>query len=281
MLNNLCQTFSEFSTKVTKYMSSVTKTLQLLAYFSAKHPEIGLSQLCRMAKRDKATTYRHLQALETAGFVEQNPSTKQYRLGPALLPLAQTREMTVPRKAGLKQVLQTLSDATGETSHVTVLSGSALYELINCESQKHSTRVVVDITTFPLHSTSSGLCALAFGPDELTRVAKQKLARHTKNTPVDPNAVDQAVRQARQLGFGRSLGAHELDVYSLAAPIFDATGHFAGAVAVACVASRFTDELERTIRSNLVTASREITRKWGGTIPRHVEHAWGKTLQPS
>ena len=48
-------------------------------------PELGLSKLCRLANRDKATTYRHLKVLEDAGFLEQSPLSKQYRLGPALL----------------------------------------------------------------------------------------------------------------------------------------------------------------------------------------------------
>ena len=79
-------------------MSSATKALKLLSYFSTARPEIGLSQLCRLAQRDKATTYRHLQSLEAVGFVEQNPMTRQYRLGPALMHLSQVREITVPRK---------------------------------------------------------------------------------------------------------------------------------------------------------------------------------------
>jgi len=108
-------------------MSSTSKTLALLAYFSPAQPEIGLSQLCRQAGRDKATTYRHLQALEDAGFVEQNPATKHYRLGPALLQLAQIREETVPRKAGAETVLDGLVDTTGETAHVSVLSGTTVY----------------------------------------------------------------------------------------------------------------------------------------------------------
>ena len=116
MLNNLCQTFFELEWKGLIEMSSATKTLELLAYFSTARPEIGLSQLYKLAQRDKATTYRHLQALEETGFVEQNPMTKQYRLGPAILQLAQTREATVPRKAGVEAPLFDLANATGETS---------------------------------------------------------------------------------------------------------------------------------------------------------------------
>lgn len=77
-------------------MSSASKTLELYSRFSAARVEIGLSQFCRPARRDKAKTYRHLQAHEETGFVEQNPISKRYRLGPVFTQLAQMRAATVP-----------------------------------------------------------------------------------------------------------------------------------------------------------------------------------------
>ena len=53
-------------------MSSASKALELLSHFNTTRPEIGLSDMCRLAGRDKATTYRHLQVLEAAGFVEEH-----------------------------------------------------------------------------------------------------------------------------------------------------------------------------------------------------------------
>lgn len=85
-------------------MSSTSKALTLLPHFSTARPEIGLSQLCRVVKRDKVTTYRHLQALETAGFFEQNLMTKYYRPGLAIMQFTQIREATVPRKDRAKSV---------------------------------------------------------------------------------------------------------------------------------------------------------------------------------
>lgn len=255
-------------------MSSASKTLKLLEHFSPDRPEIGLSQLCRLAGRDKATTYRYLQALEDVGFIEQNPGTKQYRLGPALLQLAQTRELTVPRKAGVEAPLRALADSTGETSHVSVLSGKTLYKLMAHESLKHSIRVIIDIQTFPLHATASGLCALAFGPDDLMDAAKADLVSYTSATATDPETLQDAVQKTRTTGFGKSEGSLEADVYSLAAPLFDQSGQFAGAVSAASVATRFTPELEQSIRTHLITASRAITHNWGGTVPTQIEQAW-------
>lgn len=260
-------------------MSSATKALTLLSYFSTTRPEIGLSQLCRVAGRDKATTYRHLQALETAGLVEKNPASKQYRLGPAILQLAQMREATVPRKDAAKAALETLADKTGETAHATLLSGGVLYGLCDCESLHHGTRAVIDMNVFPLHATASGLCSVAFGPEDLLHTAVANLERFTENTVTTETALRAVIEDVRATGFGRGDGSFATETQGLAVPVFDHTGHLAGAVAVASVASRFTAELEGNIKSALVVASREITRNWGGAIPADIEALWANSLK--
>ncbi len=259
-------------------MSSTAKALTLLSHFSATQPEIGLSQLCRIAGRDKATTYRHLQALESAGFVEQNPATKHYRLGPAMMQLAQVREATVPRKDGAKPALTALADATGETAHVTVLSGQTLYALCECEAPHHGIRAVVDLNTFPLHATASGLCVLAFGPATLFDVAIASLEEFTENTPTTEADLTALVDTVRSTGFGRANQSYEAEIQGLSAPVYDHSSQLAGAVAVACVAARFTPDLEQAIKSELVIAARDITRNWGGVIPAQIEAAWADAL---
>ncbi|MDG1083015.1 MAG: IclR family transcriptional regulator [Planktotalea sp.] len=259
-------------------MSSVIKALDLLSHFSANQPEIGLSQLCRIAKRDKATTYRHLQALEVTGFIEQNSATKHYRLGPAVLQLAEIREATVPRKSSAEGPLFDLASATGETAHVTVLSGTKVYGLASCESPRHGTRAIIDIDVFPLHATASGLCALAFGPKYLMEAGLADLTSFTQKTATTPQILRETIQAIRQTGFGGARHTYEAEVVGLSTPLFDQTGQFAGAVSVASVATRFTPALEHLIKEHLMIASRDITRNWGGFIPSDIEGLWVKTF---
>lgn len=255
-------------------MSSASKALELLSLFTLPQPEIGLSEMCRLAKRDKATTYRHLQILEKAGFIEQNSTSKRYRLGPALLQLGRMREATVPREKGAETALAILAEKTGETAHVSVLSGVTMFALISRESPQHSTRAVIDVTKFPLHATASGVCAVAFGPDDLFDTACDNLKTFTHLTPTTPEALQSLVTDARTVGMARSDGRYERDINSVSAPIFDQTGQFAGAVSVASVASRFTPKLEGIIKPELMAASRHITKSWGGVMPAAIEKAW-------
>jgi len=230
-------------------MTAPSKTLDLMYFFSPNKSEIGLSQLCQLAAWDKATTYRRVQSLVETGFIEQNATTKRYRLGPAVLQLAQTRESTVPRKAGAKGPLLELANATGETSRVSVISGNTLYQLVTVESPTHSIQATVDTQTRPLHTSSSGLCALAFGSADLVDMAQADLFIYTPATTPSARALHTAIRTTQSSG-----------------------------VSVACVGTRFTPDLEQIAKTQLIKASREITHNWGGSIPLHIDKVWAPLL---
>jgi len=259
-------------------MTTTEKTLDLLAYFSIARQEIGLTEFSRLAGRNKATTYRYLQSLENAGFVEKNPLTRRFRLGPAVLQLAQLREETVPRKEGAAEALKQLAELTGETAHVSVLSGMTLYSLDANESPEHVIRATADVQTLPLHATAAGICALAFGPKPLTNFAKQNMCRFTSSTAVTEQQLDDEIKQAKSIGFGHSDGGFVDDICGLAAPIYDHTGLLTGTVSVASVAMRFTPDSKHNIMQGLMTASREISQNWGGVVPDEIEACWAGAL---
>ena len=64
-------------------MSTVVKALQLLDLFSRSRPQIGLSDLARLAGLNKATCFRLVSDLCAAGLVEQMASGRDYRLAAA------------------------------------------------------------------------------------------------------------------------------------------------------------------------------------------------------
>lgn len=251
-------------------MTAVAKALDLLDFFSTGTPEIGLSELCRMARRDKATTYRYLSALEIGGLVEQNPATKAWRIGPGVLHLARLREETVPRRAGALPALKQLAAATGETAHVAVLSGLSLHALACEMSSAHRMRAIIDVTRLPLHATASGLCALAFGPAALWEsLSANCLDRYTPHTTTQLDDLGDLVAQARASGFSICDRGLDEDVFSVAAPLYDASTTLAGTVAVTAIARRVTSELKHRIFQSLTEAAQDITRNWGGSLPAH------------
>jgi DNA-binding IclR family transcriptional regulator len=238
--------------------------MTLLEFFSAARPEIGLSDLARLAAFDKASTRRLLVSLQKHGFIEQNPDTRKYRLGAGFLRLARVREATFPIRSVIQPVLDRLARETGETSHAST-AASGYLATIGVAEPNRATRVHVDpAEKLPFHATASGIVYLAFSnTDLLENFLHQPLERHTPHTVVDPDAVRGEVRQAFEHGFFVSDQGFEDEVIGMAAPYFGMTGLAAGAIAVATPSSRMSNAIRDKIAGLLIDAAIDVTESMG------------------
>lgn len=260
-------------------MSTISRAVELMDHFTQKSPEIGLSEMCRLSGRDKATCYRHLVALESVGLLEQNPANRKYRIGTAVLRWAVQREAAMPRRQILQSVLPQLAEATGETAHCSILERGQLWALMHHESNRHSTRVVMGNQTLPFHATASGMAVLAFSDPAFVTAQTRALPQFTAETVTDPVVIAASLTQIRQHGIAASAEGFEAGVHSLAAPVFDDSGAVAGAVAIAAVAARMTPMLQTQARAELIRAAQTITASWGGTLPAALASVWAAAPQ--
>lgn len=246
-------------------MSTVDKALGVLELFSETQTSVGLSEAARLLDRDKATVQRYLAALETQGFLEQDPLTRQYHLGPAVTRLAQVRELTYPVESAVKNVLMQLVQDTGETAHLTHIQGTTLSEVQIVETTVKGTRVYIDpAAPLPLHATASGTAFLSEVADtDVDQMISKSLESFTDKTPITRESVMDAVAKARVLGYARAHGTYETDVVGTAAPVRNMNNTVCGAVAVAAPVSRFDDAVADHIATHVVKAATAISRIYG------------------
>lgn len=257
-------------------MGTITKALNLLNYFSVSRPEIGLSDFRKLCKQDKATIYRHLTELQENGFVEQDPVSKSYRMGPAVLRLANVRERTFPAHRAIAPIVTEMSSEVGELVHMSLLQGDMLSPLFYADVKIHGTRVYFDeAEMLPLHATSSGYTMLAFAEGDLIEQYLDKpLKKFTSKTVVDPEALRSIVDHTRQTGFGECDQGFEDEVYSMAVPVFDRNSRAIGTVAVALPTSRVSDEILAHIKRTLRQGCRQVSSAIGGEISPKLERIW-------
>lgn len=246
-------------------MGTITKALELLTHFSPSRGEIGLAEFVRLTGRDKATVHRHLTELEQNGFLEQHPTTRAYRLGPALLRLAAVREAAFPVRALLRPIVTELSEAVGELAHASLLQGDALSPLFHADPQLHGTQVHFDPSEIlPLHATSSGLAVLAFAGDDLRqRVLSRPLPPFTARTVTDPETLREMIAQTRATGLSRLEGSFDREVTSQGTPLFGEGGRVVGALSVAVPALRATPERMDDISRHLHAVARDASLSLG------------------
>jgi len=262
-------------------MSTIGKTLGLLEFFSSTTPEIGLSEFARVTGFDKGTLHRHLTSLRDFGFVEQNPSTKAYRLGPAVLRLAAVREKTVPLLKIVQTYIDRLASDIQELVHISVPQANGASALYSRDGGQNGTRVwFEEAEILPYHATSSGLVLLTFGPEELqAQNLKAKFKAFTSNTLVAREKILAQIEDTKARGYARAYGTFENDVHSVAVPFFDTNACAKGSIAVATPSARMTAENQRLFTTKLMQTSQKLSQNLGGQIPPHLSNIWTQFLQ--
>ena len=250
-------------------MGTTSKALGLLGLFSVDRPEISLGDAARLAGRDKATTHRHLAELESLGFVERNPETRAYRVGPAVLRLATIRETCFPLRAALAPLVDAAAQDLGELVHVSLVQGQGLMPVYHADPHAHGTAVHFDPgALMPAHGTASGLAVLAFGPAALREaVLAGPLERFTDTTPQSRDDLAARIAATRARGHAHSRGAYDREVESIALPLFDGGATACGAVAVALPASRATDAAMDRALARLNALAPALGAALGGRFP--------------
>ncbi len=264
-------------------MGTITKALDLLKLFAPERPEIGLGEFVRLSGRDKATVHRYLTELAENGFLEQNPDSRAYRLGPAVLRLSALRETLFPMRKLLRPFVTDLSNEVGELVHASLLQNGELSPLFHADPQLHGVQVHFDITEMlPLHATSSGIAALAFCPEATRRaILRGPLRQHTDRTVSDLAEIDALIEGVRTYGVCKLTGTFDGDVSSVGAPLFGERKHIIGALAVAVPTIRMSEDRIRDIAGNLLRYAENASIALGGGFPKHFEALppeWHDTL---
>ena len=106
----------------------------------ARSPLLGVSDLAREVGLSRSTTHRYISTLAALGYLQQDPATRKYRLGPRVLDLGfsainsmDLREVAVPH-------LQALSDETGRTVNMAVLDGVDIVYIERCRTSERPAR---------------------------------------------------------------------------------------------------------------------------------------------
>src|ERR1044072_2313341 len=213
---------------------TVDLSLRLLERLASSREASGVSDLGREFEASKATVYRHLRALVLHGFVHQEASTARYSAGIKLFVLGERLRERFDILAVARDDLAHLRDETSQPATLTtlvegqvivleVLQGTAL---VNFGTQPG--------TVLDLHASAHGKVALAFGPPTLLPqcLAKPRKA-WTSQTICSPTGLERAIAQVKARGWATAPNQVLEGVNGLAPPIFNPSGAYSGAVAIA------------------------------------------------
>lgn len=248
----------------------VDRVVDILETFQRLGPELGVSDVSRALGLKKATAHRLLASLLHRGMVAQDPVTRRYRLGIKLWELGSLATSQVDWVDRIKPYLQSLSDLSGETTHLAVLNDGQVLYVDKVESSR-SLRMPSQVgRRLPVHCTGVGKALVAFLPDEVLMgiVARRGLPMITSHTITELAVLLHELAAVRELGY--AIDNEEIDegLTCLAAPVRDHTSHVTAAMSIAGPTSRLKPESIPALAAQVVQTANEASLALG--CPRDV-----------
>jgi IclR family transcriptional regulator, pca regulon regulatory protein len=252
------------------YSQSLERGLAILSAFRSGRPLLGVSELGRDIGLSRSTTHRYVATLASLGYLQQDPPTKKYRLGPRVLDLGfsainsmELREVAAPH-------LRELSDATGYTVNMAILDGLDIVYVERSRSARAGQREIdLNIhvgSRLPAYCTSLGKVLLAHLDAEQLRTALKQVrfTQRGPNTLMSKETLLDELEHVRSAGLAANNEELAYGLRSIAAPIRDQNGDVSAAINLAVHRSMVSlDSLVANLGPLLKRTAEEISARVG------------------
>ena len=235
-------------------IASVDNALRLLMLFRGE-PRVRLSDASEHLGVAHSTAHRLMAMLAYHGFVRQEPDSRAYVAGPALVEigLAAVRQLDIRRHA--RPVLEGLAGSLGETVHLAVLEGGNVRYLDAVESARALRVAARTGSALAANCTASGKALLAALPDQeltvLLRGRKPLTALTTRSITARSRLLAE-LRDVRARGYAVNLEESEEGVASVAVAVRGPQQDPVAALVVSAPVSRMTAAEARRVAAELL-----------------------------
>lgn len=251
-----------------RHSQSLERGLALLSCFTAERSLIGISELSEQLGLSRGTTHRYARTLVSLGYLEQDQTTRKYRLALAVadLGMAALNAMELPSHAHAQ--VQALAERTGHTVDLAVLDGAETL-LIDRGRPGRPCGSPADPqlgSRQPAYCTSAGKVLLAhLPPGQLPRLIDGiQLAPRGPKTITDGRALHAQLERAREEGLAVADEELAAGLCAIAAPIRDETGDVVAALSlVASTHAISALDLADRFAAALMASAQTISRRLG------------------
>lgn len=247
---------------------TLAQGLELLKWIAAHAEAVGVREMARRTELNVALVQRLVNSLCDAGFVEQDPETRKYRIGAVAFHVGQAFLATIDLVELATPILRDLSSRHALNSYLAILRDDACLYLCVQQSPGALTVYATPGDRVPVHTTAIGKVLLAGMPDMEVKAlfARTVLDKRTEKSKVDLADISRELEEIRSGGLGVSDEENIPGIFALGAPIIDASGKTIAAVSCATAAHLASGEDRARIAVAISQAADEISRRFGAPV---------------
>ncbi|HLG68930.1 MAG TPA: IclR family transcriptional regulator [Chloroflexota bacterium] len=242
-------------------MSSAKHVAGMLQLF-VEESELGVREMSRRLGMSPSWTHEMARYLAEANLLEKDPDSARYRLGFGVVELGHLAQARNELGSIARPLLSGLADATKETAHIGVLTGTHVMFLEGVKAypavelfSRHGWRI-------PTHCTSVGKAILAYESEATVEAfLSAGLTPITPHTITDPDAFRRELKAVRDRGYALNMEEVEPAVRCVGVPVFGKKGQVIAGMSIAGPSNRLTMERLKTCVPLLKDAAEELSRQ--------------------
>jgi DNA-binding IclR family transcriptional regulator len=245
-------------------IQSVDRAARILKALAGGPRRLGVSELADRLGLSRPTVHGLLQTLQAHGFVEQDRDSDKYQLGAGLLQLGNSYlDLNELRGRSIVHA-ERLAARAQAAVRVGVMHGPVVVVVHHVFRPDTAFQVLEVGAQLPIHASALGKAILAYSPDSLVDdLLAEPLPRLTSRT-LGAKGLRDELEAVRERGWARERDEAVLGEGSLAAPIFDHSGHAVGAIGVVGDTERILPRgPARGLPAGVVEAARGVSRELG------------------
>jgi DNA-binding IclR family transcriptional regulator len=215
---------------------TLLKAIQILELFSLDNPDFGVREVANTLKINPSSAYRLISTLSDEGYLEQNPSTRRYSLGPGVLKLAWLYNNINPIPNVAQRVFEEYATVFEHSFFLIFLASK--YEAVYLYVREG--RSPLRITKQPgsityLHSTAGGKVLLAYQSEYFVEdfMKSHEFTPLTQRTITSPKIFRETLSKVRLQGYAINDGEQFDDIGAIAVPIIELSGQVRNCVSLA------------------------------------------------
>jgi DNA-binding IclR family transcriptional regulator len=244
----------------------------LLAFVKLGGRTHQLKLLAETAGMPPSKAHRYLVSLIRMGFVDRDPLSGHYRLGPKSIELGAS---AVHAMDAVDLAIELMIELRDELDHTMVLSvwGSQAPVILRVEESERLITVSFRVgKSLPLLATSAGLLYAAFLPKHVVEpIIQAEVRANSKRTGGSGRMIrsiaeaDRLLADVRARGLARIAGDITPGIHAMAAPVFDNRGYPAAVLTAVGPAGSFDYGWSGSVANALRKRTGTLSRKLGFT----------------
>ena len=246
-------------------IQSVERALQILDLFNDQATELKITEISKQMGLSKSTLHSLLKTLQLHGYIDQNPENGKYRLGMKLVERGHFVVGTMDIRQKAKSWLTTLSQETGQTTHLGILDGNEGVYIEKIEGKQAAIAYSRIGRRLPVHATAIGKVLLAWLSEEECAAVLEGYVYQgfTSSTLTSRASLLAALQETRSNGYAMDNEENEPGVRCIAVPVWNHESRVIAALSLSTLTSRVNDDSLETYRQMLIDAGLGLSKTLG------------------